>query len=54
MSTTVSSPPPSPRTSAPTPVAARDRLLLLASLLFESRDARVLRDYLKLRARIRL
>ncbi len=50
----LSSPPPTPRSSPEPPLQARDRLILLASLLSESRDAQVLRDYLRLRARIRM
>ena len=53
MAQSVSSPPLSPRAPEAPPPDARDRLHQLADLLLKTHDARLLREYLLLRSRLR-
>ncbi len=46
----VSSPPPTPRPAMPSAPDARDRLNQLAASLAQSRDAALLKEYLRLRS----
>ncbi|GIW77530.1 MAG: hypothetical protein KatS3mg104_2593 [Phycisphaerae bacterium] len=50
----IQSPPPCVRPVSPSPPDAREKLIQLAERLSHSSDVRLLREYLRLRARIRL
>lgn len=50
----IQSPPPCARPVTPLPTDAREKLLQLAEQLSHTNDVRLLREYLRLRASIRL